>query len=187
MFCIGCGHRLNAAGKFCPQCGAPQTSDEAGKAAVLAVPAAAPPPLPTPAQITAAQSPEQAIPGSAAPDARPNEQTTSNAHAAPSGASRGASPNANFGSQPQGGGNTIIVVSHAKSLVLAIILALFFGPLGLLYSTVKGGVIMFFVNIVVGVLTIGVGLFITWPIGVIWAAMATNAHNAALMSGTTRQ
>ena len=187
MFCIGCGHKLTAAVKFCPQCGALQTSDEAGKASELAVPAAAPPPVPAPAQITAAPSPEQANPGSAAPDARPNEQTTSNAHAAPSGASSGASPNANFGSQPQGGGNTIIVVAQAKRLVLAIILALFFGPLGLLYSTVKGGVIMFFVNIVVGLFTFGVGLFITWPIGVIWAAMATNAHNAALMAGAMRQ
>ena len=187
MFCIGCGHKLTAVVKFCPQCGALQTSDEVGKAAAPAVPAAAPPPPPAPAQITAAPSPEQAIPDSAAPDARPSEQNTSNAHAAPSGASSGASPNANFGSQPQGGGNTIIVVSHAKSLPLAIILALFFGPLGMLYSTVKGAVIMFFVSFVVGVLTALFGLFITIPIGVIWAAMATNAHNAALMAGATRQ
>ena len=177
MFCIECGHKLTAAGKFCPQCGAQQTPSDANETAASAI------------QSSAAAPPEQAASRNAAVEAPFVEPANSsaNANAARSDANSTGAHNTNFASQPTGGSNTIIVVSHAKSLALAIILALFFGPLGLLYSTVKGAVIMFFVNIVVGVLTIGVGLFITWPIGVVWAAMATNAHNAALVAGAQRQ
>ena len=57
-----------------------------------------------------------------------------------------------------------IVVVPTKSLGLAIFLGVAFGPLGLLYSTVTGAIIMFFVNVLVGLLTLGFGLFLTWPI-----------------------
>lgn len=69
------------------------------------------------------------------------------------------------------------VVIAGKSMAIAILLALFFGPLGMLYSTVMGGVIMIALNILVGIFTLGFGLFITWPICVIWAAVATNSYN----------
>lgn len=73
-----------------------------------------------------------------------------------------------------------IVVKTQKSMGVAILLSIFFGPLGMLYSTVTGGIVMLLVNIVVGIFTLGIGLFFTWPIGVIWAAVAVNSHNSKL-------
>lgn len=77
----------------------------------------------------------------------------------------------------------IVVTKSPKSVGIAIALALFFGPLGMFYSTIIGAIIMFFVNIIVGIFTLGVGLFVTIPIGVIWAAIAASSHNSKLMSG----
>ena len=74
----------------------------------------------------------------------------------------------------------VIIVGKAKSVGMAFLLAFFFGPLGLLYSSVTGGIVMFLVNVVVGILTLGFGLFITWPICCIWAIVAANNANAAM-------
>ena len=75
----------------------------------------------------------------------------------------------------------------AKSTALAILLALFFGPLGLLYSSVTGAIVMFVLyiaSIVVGVMTFGIGLFLLLfihPICAVWAAVAVNSHNKELL------
>lgn len=74
------------------------------------------------------------------------------------------------------------VVIAGKSMAVAILLALFFGPLGMLYSTVMGGVVMIALSLLVGIFTLGFGLFVTWPICVIWAAVATNSHNKKMLA-----
>ena len=74
------------------------------------------------------------------------------------------------------------VVLAGKSMAVAILLALFFGPLGMLYSTVMGGVIMIVISLLAGIFTLGFGLLITWPICVIWAAVATNSHNKKMLA-----
>lgn len=71
----------------------------------------------------------------------------------------------------------IIMGSNKKSMGLAIILALFFGPLGLLYSSVTGGIIMLVVSGIIAFFTLGFGLLLTFPICVIWAAIAVNDAN----------
>jgi hypothetical protein len=58
-----------------------------------------------------------------------------------------------------------------------VLLSILFGPLGMLYSTVGGAVVMFFLNLFVGVVTMGFGLLLTWPICVLWAANAASEHN----------
>ena len=64
-----------------------------------------------------------------------------------------------------------------KSAALAFILTFFFGPLGMLYSTVAGGLIMFVAGIVLIPLTFGLILPILWPIQLVWAVVAaTNAN-----------
>ena len=68
-------------------------------------------------------------------------------------------------------------VGSSKSVGVAVLLAFFFGPLGMLYSTILGAAVMFFVNLVVGIPTYGFGLLLTWPGCVIWAAIAANNHN----------
>jgi hypothetical protein len=77
-----------------------------------------------------------------------------------------------------------VTVTIKKSVFVAVLLALFFGPLGMLYSTITGGIVMFFVHLVVGLMTIGFGVFITWPIGVIWAAIAAKNANEAITATT---
>lgn len=73
-----------------------------------------------------------------------------------------------------------VVVRPPKSVGVAIVLAVFFGPLGMLYSTVPGALVMIFVTLFFGILTAGISAFITWPICVIWAALAADTYNRGL-------
>ena len=70
-----------------------------------------------------------------------------------------------------------MVSSGEKSMVASILLSLIFGPLGLLYASVTGGIVMLLVSIVVAIFTLGFGLLITFPICIIWAVVATNTYN----------
>jgi hypothetical protein len=82
-----------------------------------------------------------------------------------------------------------IVVTSTKSVGIAILLTILFGPLGMLYSTVPGGLIMLAVNAVIfllSVFTAGFGallFFITWPVCVVWGAIAAKSYNAKLIAG----
>ena len=82
-----------------------------------------------------------------------------------------------------------IVVTSTKSMGIAILLTILFGPLGMLYSTVPGGLIMLAVNGVIfllSIITVGFGgllFFITWPVCVIWGAMAVKSYNEKLVAG----
>lgn len=71
----------------------------------------------------------------------------------------------------------VIVSSGEKSMVASILLSLIFGPLGLLYASVTGGIVMLLISIVVAIFTLGLGLLITFPICIIWAVIATNTYN----------
>ena len=82
-----------------------------------------------------------------------------------------------------------IVVTPTKSMGVAILLTVLFGPVGMLYSTIWGGLIMIGVSAVValiGLLTLGFGyllFFFLWPIYIIWAAIATKSYNEKLLEG----
>ena len=76
-----------------------------------------------------------------------------------------------------------LIVQSTKNAGLAAGLALFFGPLGMLYSTIKGAVVMLIVNPIVGLFTVGIGLIITFPIGAFWAYKAAVKYNENLLSG----
>lgn len=75
---------------------------------------------------------------------------------------------------------TVIQVGSRKSVGAAIVLALFFGPLGMLYATVPGACVMFVVNILMLFGTAGIGLLLTVPLGAVWAASAASSHNKGL-------
>jgi hypothetical protein len=85
--------------------------------------------------------------------------------------------------------NRPIVVTPTKSVGIAILLTILFGPLGMLYSTVPGALIMMGVNASIFFLSICTGglgaiLFLfTWPICVVWGAVAASSYNAKLMAG----
>ena len=64
-----------------------------------------------------------------------------------------------------------------KSTILALVLCLFFGPFGMLYSTVIGAVVMLALYVVVGLLTAGIGLAVLHPVAVIWGVWAAHRAN----------
>jgi len=76
----------------------------------------------------------------------------------------------------------IVIVGKAKSVGTAFILAFFFGPLGLLYATVTGGIIMFIISIPLAIITLGIGIFFIFPICSIWAVIAANQANKSLQN-----
>lgn len=75
-----------------------------------------------------------------------------------------------------------VVVTSTKSMGISILLTFLFGPLGMLYSTIIGAVVMAVISVIAGVVSLGLGLLITWPICVIWGAIATSSYNKKLLS-----
>lgn len=70
----------------------------------------------------------------------------------------------------------------AKSSILAALLGLVFGPIGLLYVGILPAIVMFGVNLVVGFVTFGFGLFLTWPICALVGWILARRFNARLMA-----
>lgn len=67
---------------------------------------------------------------------------------------------------------TTVIYIERKSIGLALLLAIVFGPLGMLYTTVTGAIIMLVVTSVFAVLTAGLSLLVTWPVCVVWSCLA---------------
>ena len=82
--------------------------------------------------------------------------------------------------------NHYVTVLPTKSVGLAVLLAFLFGPLGMLYATVAGALVMFLVNLVVFFLTFGLGLMLTWPVCMVWAGFAVTNHNQQLSASVAR-
>ena len=64
-----------------------------------------------------------------------------------------------------------------KSQGLGFLLTFLFGPLGLLYSTVIGAVIMILAAIAIGLFTFGFGAIFLWPICWIVSFVVIKNHN----------
>lgn len=75
-----------------------------------------------------------------------------------------------------------VIVTSTKSVAISLILTFFFGALGMLYSTIWGAIIMIVVTIIVATVTLGIGLFLVWPICMIWGALAAASYNKKLFS-----
>jgi len=76
----------------------------------------------------------------------------------------------------------VVVIAKQKSVGMALLLSFLFGPLGLLYASVTGGIIMIILSIVIGIFTFGIGLIFTWIGSIIWAVVAANASNQKIAS-----
>jgi len=74
-----------------------------------------------------------------------------------------------------------IIVTSTKSIAISLILTFLFGALGMLYSTIWGAIIMIVVSIIVATVTLGMGLFLVWPICMIWGALAAASYNKKLL------
>jgi hypothetical protein len=182
VVCSGCNSKLKApddlAGRKtnCPKCGA--------MLVIPAMPAAAEPALPEAMRRQQRNSPPRK--STAPPAKQPPLQ----------GQQQGMVVNV----QQTTSAPAYVVVAPTKSVALAVILAVFFGPLGMLYVTVPGALIMMaayfctalFVGCL-GALTVGVGLVIGIPIWffihltcVIWAALAARSYNQKVQGGRRR-
>ncbi len=73
---------------------------------------------------------------------------------------------------------TVVVMGKQKSVGVAFLLAFLFGPLGLLYASVAGGLIMLILGVIIGIFTLGIGLVIVWIASIIWAVVAANNANS---------
>lgn len=71
----------------------------------------------------------------------------------------------------------VVAVRPVKSAGISIILTVFLGPLGMFYSTITGAIIMTIVSLPLAVVTFGLGLIVTWPICIIWGALAASSYN----------
>lgn len=78
--------------------------------------------------------------------------------------------------QQQSGQNVHVIVERSprKSALVAFLLTFFFGPFGMLYTTVPGAIFMLLVSVVVAIFTLGYGLAVTHPICIIWACIAAS-------------
>ena len=85
---------------------------------------------------------------------------------------------------PQYPVGTTVVINAAppKSVAVALLLTFFFGPFGMLYSTISGAIVMLLVSfigsILVSLVTFGFGLFVFWPVcwvvSMIWGCAAVS-------------
>lgn len=82
------------------------------------------------------------------------------------------------------------VVIPGKSVGVAIALTLFFGPFGMLYSTVSGALIMLAVLFVGGFLAFGLFWFVLWPLAwvgsMVWGALAASRSTPRLVQPAWR-
>lgn len=67
---------------------------------------------------------------------------------------------------------TIIVAKPQKSVIATFFLTFLFGPLGLLYASIGGGIFMIVCAIILVPLTAGVAAFALWPISIVWGFIA---------------
>ncbi|MBA3829041.1 MAG: hypothetical protein H0X33_08900 [Taibaiella sp.] len=87
--------------------------------------------------------------------------------------------------QTQAPQQTVVVISKQKSAGLAFILTFLFGPLGLLYSSVGGGIAMVIMGVIIGFVTLGFGLIFVWIACIIWAVVAVNGQNKKMAANAT--
>lgn len=67
-----------------------------------------------------------------------------------------------------------------KSFALAIILTLAFGPLGMLYATIPGAILMIIVSLFVFISLSFEFLIFSWVICIIWTVIAVYNYNKKL-------
>ena len=83
-----------------------------------------------------------------------------------------------------------VVLQPGKSVGVAIVLTFFFGPFGLLYATVSGGLILLGVTFVVGFAMFGFFWFLFWPAiwvaSMVWGGLAAANSQPRLVQPTWR-
>ena len=82
--------------------------------------------------------------------------------------------------------NTTVNVTIAvprKSMAIAVMLTVLFGPIGLMYASLSGGLIMLAVNVIIIVASFftfglaGIFFLFTWAGSILWAVLAVNGSD----------
>ncbi|MGI4755993.1 MAG: hypothetical protein ACRYGF_04000 [Janthinobacterium lividum] len=68
-------------------------------------------------------------------------------------------------------------MANRKSVLLSLVLTFFFGPFGMLYSTIPGALIMLVLYVALGIPTFGWAIAALHPIAMIWGAFAAHRAN----------
>ena len=68
-------------------------------------------------------------------------------------------------------------MNNRKSVLLSLVLTFFFGPFGMLYSTVVGAVVMLVLYVALGIPTLGWAIAGLHPIAMVWGAWAAHRAN----------
>lgn len=74
--------------------------------------------------------------------------------------------------QNPGNVTTIVIAKPPKSVAAAFFLTLLFGPLGLLYASIGGGIFLTICAVIFVPLTAGVAAILLWPASIIWGVIA---------------
>jgi hypothetical protein len=82
---------------------------------------------------------------------------------------------------PQPIQQNIIVMGKAKSVGVAFLLTFLFGPLGLLYASVIGAIVMFLISLLF-VFLFFPGLIVSWIVCIIWACVAADQANKKMLN-----
>lgn len=81
---------------------------------------------------------------------------------------------------------TVILVKTEKSMGISIFLTIVFGPIGLFFASIVGGVAMCILSVIVGIATLGVGLPITWLMSILWGILSVSSYNQQLRDDAER-
>jgi len=72
-----------------------------------------------------------------------------------------------------------------KDVRTSVLLALFLGPVGLMYTSIGGGLFTLFLLVVLGLFTVGIGVIPVWLLSVLWAYLsATHSQLSQPPSGS---
>lgn len=69
-----------------------------------------------------------------------------------------------------------------KSLAGALLFGTFLGPIGLLYATTTGGIIMIILEFIAICSKLPVPIIFVWVGACIWSVVATNKHNKKVLA-----
>ena len=69
-----------------------------------------------------------------------------------------------------------------KSVATALVFTVFLGPLGLLYATIQGGIVMLLIGLVVISSKLYFPIILLWVSCCIWAVKSVEKYNQALIS-----
>lgn len=78
----------------------------------------------------------------------------------------------------------VVIAKPPKSVVAAFFLTFLFGPLGLLYATIGGGIFLIICAIILVPLTGGLAALVLWPVSMIWGVVAAMASGSGTQTAS---